>query len=144
MMEYFLRLLFGPRLLIEGLEDVLPQLASQGATVRVCTWIPWLGGRLSRMKGSAAGVAIFNQILLAPGTRVSTHLLIHELEHVKQWKEERLFLIWYSLESIRHGYWQNRYEVAARQAETSLGPNRALGAVPSTPHPPRAVLRKIE
>jgi len=43
-------------------------------------------------------------------------LMIHEYFHVmKQW-EPRLLTSWrYVLESLRHGYWSNRFEIEARQ-----------------------------
>ncbi len=43
----------------------------------------------------------------------------HELCHIKQFKEHGyfLFLIKYIWESVRKGYYNNRFEVEARQAE---------------------------
>ena len=43
----------------------------------------------------------------------------HELCHVKQFQENGyiIFIVKYLLESIRHGYYNNRYEVEAREAE---------------------------
>jgi hypothetical protein len=43
----------------------------------------------------------------------------HELCHVKQYEQHGflLFLFKYLLESIRHGYRNNRFEIEARQAE---------------------------
>lgn len=45
--------------------------------------------------------------------------VLHELEHIKQYKEKGfvLFIVLYLLESIRNGYHLNRFEVEARQAE---------------------------
>ncbi|HVD97236.1 MAG TPA: hypothetical protein VNB90_03460 [Cytophagaceae bacterium] len=45
--------------------------------------------------------------------------LIHELMHVEQYRQNGFvkFLFLYILESIRHGYYQNRFEVEAREAE---------------------------
>jgi hypothetical protein len=45
--------------------------------------------------------------------------LKHELCHIKQYKENGtiLFLIKYLWESIRKGYYNNKYEVEARAAE---------------------------
>lgn len=47
--------------------------------------------------------------------------LKHELCHVKQFKENGylFFIAKYLLESIRHGYHNNKYEVEAREAEGS-------------------------
>jgi len=44
----------------------------------------------------------------------------HELCHVKQYEANGLvpFIVRYLWESLRNGYWQNRFEVEARKAET--------------------------
>lgn len=46
--------------------------------------------------------------------------LKHELCHVQQFKAHGFFsfIIKYTWESIRNGYYNNKYEVEARQAET--------------------------
>lgn len=43
----------------------------------------------------------------------------HELAHVQQFKKHGylLFLFKYLLESIKNGYYNNKYEIAARAAE---------------------------
>jgi Domain of unknown function (DUF4157) len=42
-------------------------------------------------------------------------LMLHEYCHVlKQWEPRDLTVVSYCLESLRHGYWNNRFEVAAR------------------------------
>ncbi len=45
--------------------------------------------------------------------------LIHELVHIEQYRKNGFlkFLLLYIFESIRHGYYQNRFEVEARAAE---------------------------
>ncbi len=45
--------------------------------------------------------------------------LIHELVHIEQYRRNGFlkFLLLYLLESIRHGYYQNKFEIEARQAE---------------------------
>ena len=54
-------------------------------------------------------------------------LVKHELCHVKQYKEHGfvLFLVKYLIESVRKGYYNNRFEVEARRAE---GAAEAKGA----------------
>jgi len=49
-------------------------------------------------------------------------LMKHELCHVKQYEENGFvgFLFKYLLESIRHGYTNNRFEVEARKAEFKM------------------------
>lgn len=43
----------------------------------------------------------------------------HELCHIKQFKEHGYFcfIVKYLYESVRHGYYNNRFEVEAREAE---------------------------
>jgi len=50
-------------------------------------------------------------------------LLKHELCHVRQYQQHGFagFLIKYLWESIRKGYYNNRFEVEARAAETEPG-----------------------
>jgi Domain of unknown function (DUF4157) len=43
-------------------------------------------------------------------------LMLHEYWHViRQWEPRRLTLMSYLLECLRHGYWNNRFEVEARE-----------------------------
>ena len=48
--------------------------------------------------------------------------LAHELCHVRQYKQYGFFrfLFLYTLESIRKGYYHNRFEVEARKAEEEV------------------------
>jgi hypothetical protein len=48
--------------------------------------------------------------------------LIHELVHIEQYRKNGFlkFLLLYSLESIRHGYYENRFEIEARAAEEHI------------------------
>lgn len=54
--------------------------------------------------------------------------LRHELCHVRQFKEHGYlpFIFKYLLESLRNGYYDNKYEVEAREAENSLTQNFRL------------------
>ncbi len=49
--------------------------------------------------------------------------LQHELEHIRQYKQEGLilFIFKYVIESLKHGYYNNRFEVEARNAEKNMG-----------------------
>jgi hypothetical protein len=45
-----------------------------------------------------------------------TELVVHEYHHVmKQWNTGRLTVFRYLRESLRHGYWNNPFEVEARE-----------------------------
>lgn len=78
--------------------------------------IPRIGGILGRMKGPAAAVTLGRTIVVRPGARLSEELLAHELVHVRQWREDPLFPVRYALATLRHGYWDNPYEIEAREA----------------------------
>jgi len=47
----------------------------------------------------------------------------HELKHVEQYRRHGLFpFLWkYTIESIRRGYYNNRFEIEARAAENNEG-----------------------
>lgn len=52
----------------------------------------------------------------------------HELEHIRQFKKYGFikFIYLYLLESIKNGYYNNKFEVLARQAESSEDNNELL------------------
>jgi hypothetical protein len=99
-----------------------------GVTFRYGRLVPGIGGVLGRMGGPAAAVTLGRTIVVHPEVELSPRLLVHELAHVRQWGEDPLFPLKYTLQSIRHGYLQNRYEVEAR-AEA----DRAFPRTPPTP-----------
>jgi len=99
----------------------LASRAPRGVTFRQGRLVPAIGGALARMKGPAAAVTLGRTIVVHPDVRLTRRLLVHELTHVRQWEEDRLFPLRYALESLRHGYWNNRYELEARQAERAHG-----------------------
>jgi hypothetical protein len=90
-----------------------------GVTVREGRLIPAIGGWLARMGQPAAAVTLRRTIIVHPGATLTRRLLLHELEHVRQWREDPLFPLRYTTETLRNGYWNNRYEQQAREAETS-------------------------
>jgi len=102
-----------------------------GVTFRHGRLVPGIGGVLGRMRGPAAAVTLRRTIVVHPDVELSPSLLVHELTHVRQWREDRLFPLKYALQSLRHGYLQNRYEVEARA--------EAERAFPRTPTTPRNV-----
>lgn len=81
-------------------------------------WIPALSGRLAGMRRAAAAVTIGRTIVVHDDVALTDRLLRHELEHVRQWGAQPLaFPVLYLWQHLRHGYRDNRYEVAARAAE---------------------------
>ena len=97
--------------------DIPPDAVPDGVRLREGRLIPAIGGVLGRMKGPAAAVTLGRTIIVHPEARLSRRLLVHELTHVRQWEEDRLFPVRYALESLRRGYRDNRYELEAREAE---------------------------
>ena len=114
LLEWIADRVIGPRVLPDGLPGgPLPP----GVTVRRNRWIPAIGGVTGNMKGSAAAVTLGGTILVHPEAGIDEGLLVHELVHVRQWREDRLFAVRYVAEWVRRGYWQNRYEVEAYERE---------------------------
>lgn len=92
-----------------------------GVQVRASRVVPWIAGRLSGMGQPAAAVALGRTILVHPAVKPDDRLLRHELVHVVQWTESPYtFPICYVRAHIRHGYYNNPYEVQARAAEQRL------------------------
>jgi hypothetical protein len=89
--------------------------------------VPWIGGVLARARHPAAAVTLRRTIILDPGAQLTPQLLEHELEHVRQWKADPLFPLRYSLATLRHGYHDNPYEVAARAAADRVASGLARG-----------------
>lgn len=77
-----------------------------GLPVYVAGWC--LGQR------SAAAITLWNTVFLSPAVRLAPELLLHELRHVEQFAASRTFPLRYLWESVRRGYFDNRYEADAR------------------------------
>ncbi len=112
----FVRALIGERIeLPTATLRKYPELAQAtyrrgGLPVRVAGWA--LG------TGSAAAITLWRTIFIAPGTRLTPELLLHELRHVHQFQERRTFPFSYLWQSIRYGYSRNPYEADARRYAT--------------------------
>ncbi len=103
---------FGER--FEPPPEIPPKMIPEGVVLRRGGLIPRLGGIFSRMRRPAAAVTLGDTIVFNPGVRVTVDLLAHELVHVRQWREDRLFPLHYVLSTMKHGYEENPYEVEAR------------------------------
>lgn len=122
MWEPMAALFLGRRSAPDGVpEGVVPS----DVVLRCGRIVPWLGGLFARMGRPAAAVTIRRTIVLHPETRVTPELLTHELVHVRQWKDDPLFPVRYSLATFRHGYRQNPYEVEARNLASSQWPDHS-------------------
>lgn len=117
-MERLLTVLLGARIPPpEGIpQDTIPR----GVVFRRGGFIPRIGGILGRMSGPAAAVTLGRTIVVCPGVRLSPSLLAHELTHVRQWREDPWFPVRYCLKTLRHGYFNNPYEVEARECSASV------------------------
>ena len=69
--------------------------------------------------GFKGWASFWETIYVLPGWEFNRPLIRHELRHLDQIRREgRLrFAIGYLWELLRHGYWNNKYEIAARAAE---------------------------
>lgn len=77
-----------------------------GLPVRVGGWC--LG------RSSVSAITLWRTIWLAPHAIPDAELLLHELRHVDQFESSRAFPLLYLWESVRRGYFGNRYEIDAR------------------------------
>lgn len=83
-----------------------PRYRRGGLPPRIAGWC--LGQR------SVAAITLWNTIWLGRHATVDAELLLHESRHVAQFRASKVFPIRYLWESLRRGYWNNRYEIDAR------------------------------
>lgn len=99
-----------PRQVLRALESILETPLSH---VRVIehSW-------LARLHGRAVATTRRRRIYLRGSAReffANPSLLLHEYCHViHQWEARTLTVPRYLMECLRHGYWNNRYEIEAR------------------------------
>lgn len=92
------------------------------------SWLAKMAAR--KLKCHRMAMVIGHTIYLYGATKetflASRRWVLHELMHVHQYEREGLFrfLFLYLADYFKVGYWQNRFEVEARLAET----NEALAA----------------
>jgi hypothetical protein len=63
---------------------------------------------------SVAAITLWNTIWLGERAAADAELLLHESRHVAQFGASKAFPLLYIWETLRRGYWNNRYEVDAR------------------------------
>jgi hypothetical protein len=78
-----------------------------GLPLRVGGWT--LGAR------TVSGITLWRTIWLAPGGEYEAELLLHEIRHVQQFQASASFPVRYIWESLRRGYYQNTFELDARE-----------------------------
>lgn len=102
----------------------------------------------SRIAAIAARVLKVNKVAIVIGRTIHLHntsckdftcnqqWLLHELKHVEQFQQHgrNRFMMLYLIESLRKGYYKNKYEVEARAAEgdASLLAKYAIQSTTST------------
>ena len=96
-----------------------------GIPPRVGGW--FLGRR------SVSAITLGRTVFLSPEARPSAELLLHELAHVRQFQASRAFPLRYLWESIRRGYYMNRFEVDARAFAADRVQRTVLTAAQAAP-----------
>lgn len=98
------------------IEPIVHQLPS-GAIVHVEFVYDSLIAKLIIPHMSA--ITLWNRVYVREARRLPQHIIRHELRHVEQWYAlgPVKFLARYLWESLRHGYYNNPFEVDARSAE---------------------------
>jgi hypothetical protein len=86
----------------------------------------------SAILGWPEAVTNSRRIFLRHGTKDFfdyPELVVHEYFHViKQWRTGRLTLLRYLIESLRHGYWNNPFEIEAREFAARHGRSQKAAA----------------
>lgn len=75
-----------------------------------------------KLCGFKGWASFWRVIYVLPGYERDERLLRHERRHLEQIERDGrfLFALKYSWWTLRHGHWNNPYEVAARAAENKL------------------------
>lgn len=81
--------------------------------------LPLLMGGWALGRATVAAITLGRTIFVARTTRLDPELLLHEFRHVQQFSERRTFPLRYIWESLRRGYYSNRYEADAREYAAS-------------------------
>jgi hypothetical protein len=100
-----------PPELLASLEELFGEPARQVELIE--------NSRYARLHLGARATTRRNRILLAGSLEdflADPELVLHEYFHVlRQWNRGRLSIMGYLLESLRRGYWENRFERQARR-----------------------------
>ena len=97
-----------PTALIDRFPELrMPRYRRGGLPPRIGGWC--LGRR------PVAAITLWNTIWLGENTSLDAELLLHESRHVAQFGASLAFPLLYLWESLHRGYWNNRYEVEARE-----------------------------
>lgn len=96
-------------------------MSNTNYTIKENSWIAWVAAK--KLKANAVAIVVGNVIHLHNTTAQqflqNKKWVKHELCHIKQFKQHGfvVFIAKYIWQSIKHGYYNNKYEVEARKAE---------------------------
>ena len=103
------------------------------------SWVAKLAAR--KMKADKAAIVFGNTIHLHDISRnqflIDSDWVCHELKHVEQYQQNgfAVFICKYLLEWIKNGYYNNRFEVEARESEKDISLLQKFNLVkPPIPH----------
>lgn len=91
------------------------------------------GGLPPRVAGWCLGqttvsaITLWSTIWLGANAIATAELLLHESRHVAQFGASKAFPLHYLWESLRRGYWNNRFEVDARDYAAQRINNAEMG-----------------
>jgi hypothetical protein len=97
-------------------------LADENYTIKENSWIARIAAW--KLKSHAVAIVIGSTIHLHNSSKENflknERWLKHELCHIRQYRQHGFagFIVKYLWESLKKGYYNNRFEVQARQAET--------------------------
>lgn len=106
----------------------LPHPVPPGVVVRRNRLIPAIGGLFMGGKAPAGAVTLGRTILFNAAHPITPDLIVHELVHVQQWKNDPLFALKYCGQWLRHGYKNNPYEVEAYARQADFAAQRRKSA----------------
>ena len=106
----------------------MPHPVLPGVGVRRNRLIPGIGGMFIGGSGPAGAVTLGRTILWNADTPVTDDLIVHELVHVEQWRDDPLFALKYCAVWFRHGYHENPFEKVAyaRQREYAAQKSKSV------------------
>ena len=102
-------------------------------SIKENSWIAKIAAR--KLRSDAVAIVIGKTIHLHHVSKErfleDTRWVKHELCHIRQFQEHGFgaFILKYLMESMRSGYYHNKYEVEARNAETESVPEELIAAL---------------
>ena len=99
--------------------DLPPALAAEYPELREARYrvggLPLRIGGWSLGASTVSGITLWRTVWLESGVRWEAELLLHEIRHVQQFQASASFPVQYVWETLRRGYYANRFEVDARR-----------------------------